>query len=138
MAIYALSEELFFPPVQEAESDGLLAIGGDLSPERLLLAYRLGIFPWYEGVYPLWWSPDPRFILYPAKLKISRSMKALLKKNDFQFTTNTAFDKVVTECQQIKRKGQDGTWITEEVRKAYGKLHELGYAHSAETWRDDE
>ena len=138
MAIFALENELYFPPVDLAEADGLLAIGGDLSPRRLLLAYSHGIFPWYEGEYILWWCPDPRFVLFPSELKISKSMKTLLQKNAFDFTVNNAFQDVIHHCKEIKRPGQKGTWITNEVEAAYFKMHELGYAISAETWKDGE
>jgi leucyl/phenylalanyl-tRNA--protein transferase len=138
LAIFALEEELYFPPADLAEADGLLAIGGDLSPQRLLLAYRKGIFPWYEGEYILWWCPDPRFVLFPSELKTSRSMKALLKKNAFDFTINKAFKAVIQNCKEIKRPGQKGTWITREVEEAYLKMHELGYAMSAEAWKNGE
>jgi leucyl/phenylalanyl-tRNA---protein transferase len=138
LAIFALEEELYFPPADLAEADGLLAIGGDLSPQRLLLAYRKGIFPWYEGEYILWWCPDPRFVLFPSELKTSRSMKALLKKNAFDFTINKAFKAVIQNCKEIKRPGQKGTWITSEVEEAYLKMHELGYAMSAEAWKNGE
>jgi len=132
MALIALNQELRFPPVEMADEDGLLAIGGDLSRERLLHAYRNGIFPWYENKYILWWCPDPRFILFPQELKISSSMKQLLKKNAFDFSVNTDFNAVISQCKSITRRGQDGTWITEEMRNAYNDLHFAGYAHSAE------
>ncbi|MEI9946388.1 MAG: leucyl/phenylalanyl-tRNA--protein transferase [Chitinophagaceae bacterium] len=138
MALWVLDNELDFPPVNTAEPDGLLAIGGDLSPERLLLAYRNGIFPWYEGEHILWWCPDPRFVLFPGELKINKSVKPLLNRNEFEFTINTAFKDVIHECKKINRPGQDGTWITNEVEKAYIKMHELGYAHSAEVWKEGE
>jgi leucyl/phenylalanyl-tRNA---protein transferase len=138
MPLFALDRELIFPPVHLAEPDGLLAMGGDLSPERLLLAYRNGIFPWYEEDPILWWCPNPRFVLFPAELKVSRSIRPLLNRNEFEFTTNTAFAKVIHHCKSTKRLGQEGTWITEEVEKAYCKLHELGYAHSAEVWKEGE
>jgi leucyl/phenylalanyl-tRNA--protein transferase len=138
MPLHLLDEKLWFPPVQEALEDGLLAIGGDLSIERLLLAYRKGIFPWYDGDIPLWWCPNPRFVLFPEELKISKSMKPLLNRGAFKFTTNTAFYKVIHACKETERQGQDGTWITEEVERAYNKLHEAGYAHSAEAWLGDE
>ena len=121
-----------------AEADGLLAIGGDLASERLLLAYRHGIFPWYEGQFILWWSPDPRFVLFPAELKISKSMKVLLNKNAFDFTINKSFKEVIHHCKEVKRPGQLGTWITDEVESAYVYMHELGYALSAEAWKDGE
>jgi len=138
MPLFALDNELIFPPVELAEPDGLLAMGGDLSVERLLLAYRNGIFPWYDGDTILWWSTDPRFILLPAALKISKSIKPLLNRNEFEFTSNKAFKEVIHHCKRTHRPGQDGTWITDEVEKAYNKLHQLGYAHSAEVWKDGE
>ncbi len=127
-----------FPPVQQADPDGLLAFGGDLSPERLINAYAKGIFPWYESGPVLWWCPDPRFVLFPGELYISRTTKALLKKNSFRFSVNTAFAEVIRHCRNIQRPGQFGTWITDEVEKAYIHLHHLGYAHSAEVWDDDQ
>ena len=136
MPVFALEKELYFPPANLAEHDGLLAIGGDLSPERLLLAYKQGIFPWYEGEYILWWSPDPRFVLFPGELKISKSMKALLKKNALDFSINKAFEKVIHHCKNIKRPGQRGTWITDEVEMAYLRMHELGYGVSAVAWKN--
>jgi leucyl/phenylalanyl-tRNA---protein transferase len=136
MPLFALNKELYFPPVHLTEPDGLLAMGGDLSPERLILAYRNGIFPWYEGDHILWWCPDPRFVLFPNELKVSKSMKAILKKDEFEFTVNKAFSVVIHYCKKTKRSGQFGTWITDEVEKAYCQLHELGHAHSAETWKD--
>ena len=136
MALFVLDKELAFPPTHLAEPDGLLAMGGDLSPERLLLAYRKGIFPWYEGEYILWWSPDPRFVLFPGELKINKTIRSLLNKNAFDFTINKAFRDVIHQCKKIRRPGQEGTWITDEVEKAYIKMHELGYAHSAEVWKD--
>ncbi len=137
MPLFALNKELSFPPVHLAELDGLLAVGGDLSPERLLLAYRSGIFPWYEGDHILWWSPEPRFVLFPNELNVSKSMKQLIKKNAFEFTINKAFSEVISNCKTISRHDQDGTWITDEVKKAYIHLHELGYAHSAEAWHNN-
>jgi leucyl/phenylalanyl-tRNA--protein transferase len=136
--LFALDKELIFPPVHLAEPDGLLAIGGDLSIERLLLAYRNGIFPWYEGEHILWWCPDPRFVLVPSELKVSKSMTQLIKRQVFQFTINKAFPEVIKNCKAISRRGQDGTWITEEIREAYTRLHRQGYAHSAEVWQADE
>ena len=138
MAIFALDKELVFPPVELAEPDGLLAIGGDLSEERLLLAYHSGIFPWYEGDLILWWCPHQRFVLFPDELVVSTSMKSILKKNVFEFTVNEAFADVITACKKISRKGQDSTWITEEVKLAYINLHNKGYAHSAEAWQNGE
>jgi leucyl/phenylalanyl-tRNA---protein transferase len=130
--LIALDQEIRFPPVEMADEDGLLAIGGDLSIERLLFAYRNGIFPWYENKYILWWCPDPRFVLFPGNLRISSSMKQLLKKQSFDFSVNTDFNAVIAQCKAISRRGQQGTWITEEMRSAYNDLHTAGYAHSAE------
>jgi leucyl/phenylalanyl-tRNA---protein transferase len=138
MSLWVLNNELAFPPVSTAEPDGLLAIGGDLSIERLLLAYRNGIFPWYEGRDILWWCPDPRFVLFPDEIKVSKSMKQLQKKNAFEFTINKAFTEVIAHCKTMTRRGQEGTWITDEVKKAYTLLHQKGYAHSAEAWQDGE
>jgi leucyl/phenylalanyl-tRNA---protein transferase len=138
MPLFLLNKELVFPPVDQAEPDGLLAMGGDLSPERLLLAYRKGIFPWYEGEHILWWCPDPRFVLFPDHLNISRSMRQLIKKNHFEFTINRDFEGVISRCKTIARRGQNGTWITEDVKRAYINLHHLGHAHSAETWLNGE
>lgn len=138
MSIFALDNKLIFPPVHLSEPDGLLAIGGDLSPERLLLAYKSGIFPWYEGEYILWWSPDPRCVLFPAELKVSHSMKQLMKKGTMEFTINKAFREVIRSCKEINRKSQASTWITDEVENAYMEMHALGYAHSAEAWVNGE
>lgn len=137
MAIFALDDQLIFPPVHLAEPNGLLAIGGDLSTERLLLAYRSGIFPWYDEPPILWWSPDPRFVLFPDELKITKSLKPLLNRNAFKFTTNRAFKDVIRHCRKVSRPGQDGTWINENIIDAFVELHEMGYAHSAEVWQDD-
>jgi leucyl/phenylalanyl-tRNA---protein transferase len=138
MPLFALDKKIFFPPVHLAEPDGLLAMGGDLSPERLLAAYRQGIFPWYDGEPILWWCPHPRFVLFPAELKISKSIKPLLNRDEFEFTTNKAFAAVIKNCKSTIRPGQDGTWITNEVEKAYTNLHQQGHAHSAEVWKDGE
>jgi len=133
-----LSDKIEFPSVDQASEDGLLAIGGDLSPERLTLAYKSGIFPWFEEGQPiLWWSPDPRFVLFPEKLKISKSLKQVIKKNTFTITINKAFDKVIHECSKAKRSGQSGTWITNDMISAYIRLHELGFALSVEVWDKD-
>jgi leucyl/phenylalanyl-tRNA--protein transferase len=136
--LYALDQSLWFPPVEEALEDGLLAMGGDVSVDRLLLAYRNGIFPWYDGDTPLWWSPDPRFVLFPANLKVSKSMESLIRKKHFRFTVNTAFPQVIRSCKELQRKGQDGTWITDELENSVNQLHQLGFAHSAEAWLGDE
>jgi len=138
MPLFALGPELIFPPAHLAEPDGLLAIGGDLSQERILLAYKNGIFPWYEGEHILWWSPDPRFVMFPEELKISKSMKAVIKQNQFEFTINKAFQQVIRSCKTVGRKDQAGTWITNDVEDAYIALHHAGYAHSAEAWKDGE
>ncbi|WP_018626370.1 leucyl/phenylalanyl-tRNA--protein transferase [Niabella aurantiaca] len=136
MAIFALSDELYFPPVHLAEKDGLLAIGGDLDPQRLLLAYASGIFPWYETPPVLWWCPNPRFVLFPGEFRKSKTVRALMNRNAFGFTINQAFEKVIRSCQKVRRSNQDGTWITEDVVHAYLQLHLQGYAHSAEVWKD--
>ncbi len=137
MSLYVLDDTLWFPPVEQALSDGLLAMGGDVSPGRLLLAYRQGIFPWYEGETPLWWSPDPRFVLFPENLRIHKSMRSLLHEPPFDFTINQAFDRVVQACAATPRAGQDGTWITPALFKGLQQLHKQGYAHSAEAWQGE-
>lgn len=137
MPIYRLSEDLIFPPVEGAE-DGVVAIEGDLSPERLLLAYHSGIFPWYSEEEPIvWWSPDPRFVLFPDRLHISKSMKRFLKKGVFNVTFDQDFKGVIAQCRQMPREGQEGTWITDEMELAYIRLHELGHAKSVEVWKND-
>ncbi len=138
MPLYALDQKLQFPPVEESMEDGLLAMGGDVSVERLLLAYRNGIFPWYDGDIPLWWSPDPRFVLFPQNLKVSKSMEVLIKKGRFRFSVNEAFPQVIRSCKELQRKGQDGTWITDELEASVNTLHQMGFAHSAEAWLKDE
>jgi len=133
-----LTNELYFPSVEDANAEGLLAVGGDLSPERLLLAYKRGIFPWFnDGSLLLWWSPDPRMVLFPERIKISKSMRKVLKSNQFSLTKNKYFEEVIDQCRLAKREGQEGTWITNEMKEAYLKLHELGYAKSYEVWQDD-
>lgn len=137
--MFILNAELNFPPVEQADEDGLLAIGGDLSEGRLLKAYASGIFPWYNEDEPIcWWSPNPRFVLYPDQLRVSNSMKTVLQNGKFRFTTNRAFDKVIKNCKTTPRDGQSGTWISPAMIVAYIRLHELGYAHSAETWLNGE
>ncbi len=138
MPLYALDDHIWFPPVDEAMDDGLLAMGGDVSPERVLHAYQQGIFPWYDGDIPLWWSPDPRFVLFPGQLKISKSMSLLIRKNVFRFSINTAFARVIRSCKELRRKGQEGTWITNELEASLNQLHRMGYAHCAEAWRGNE
>ena len=130
-----LTENIYFPAVESADQSGLLAIGGDLSPERLLLAYRSGIFPWYSEGDPIcWWTPDPRFVLFPQELKVSKSMKQVIDRNKFVFTINQSFAEVISNCKNVSRNGQDGTWISDDMGAAYINLHQLGYAHSAEAW----
>ena len=136
--MFLLSNELYFPPVTEADEEGILAIGGDLSTQRLLLAYRKGIFPWYSDDEPIiWWCPNPRFVLFPDEIKISKSMRAVIKKQTYSFTINNCFNNVIKNCKTINREGQSGTWISEEVIDAYTNLHNLGYALSAETWKNN-
>lgn len=133
-----LTDKLEFPHPTRADSEGLLAVGGDLSVKRLLLAYSTGIFPWFDNdAVILWWSPDPRFILFPDRLKISKSMAQVLRNNSFKVTFNQDFETVITECAKAKRSGQRGTWITKDMIKAYCKLHHLGYATSVEVWQGD-
>lgn len=137
MPIFWLSDKLAFPAQHLAEPDGVLALGGDLSPERLILAYKHGIFPWYnEGEPIIWWSPNPRFVLFPANLKVSKSMRQVLRRQIFTVTFDQDFRAVMENCQQSKRRGQSGTWITEEMLTAYCNLHDLGYAHSVEVWQE--
>jgi len=137
MPIFALTDELIFPDPSLAHEEGILAVGGDLRPERLLLAYEMGIFPWYSRHEPImWWSPDPRFVLYPDQLKISRSMRPILNQGRFQITYDQAFEAVIRQCRTMPRPGQRGTWITGGMLDAYLSLHEQGYAHSAEAWQN--
>jgi len=137
--IYALGPAVAFPPVEEADESGLLAVGGDLSAERLLLAYSLGIFPWYEDGQPiLWHAPDPRMALVPSDLRVSRSLARTLRRGRFELRLDTAFQAVVRACAEAPRKGEPGTWITDDMVDAYCRLHELGFAHSVESWRAGE
>lgn len=137
--MYYLTSELYFPPVSHASSEGILAFGGDLSPERLVLAYESGIFPWFEEDQPIiWWAPNPRMVLFFDELNISKSMRTILNKNSFQITFNQEFRSIITSCQQSKREGQTGTWITNDMIDAYCKLHELGIAKSVEVWQNEE
>ena len=137
--MFFLSKDIIFPAVEMADDDGLLAIGGDLSTERLLLAYKSGIFPWYnEDEMIQWWCPDPRFVLFPAELKVSKSMQTILHNGRFRFTINKKFTGVIQNCKTITRKEQDGTWIQNDIVAAFTKLHQLGYAISAETWKNGE
>jgi leucyl/phenylalanyl-tRNA---protein transferase len=139
MPIFLLNDELIFPDVTNATGEGILALGGDLRPERLLLAYSSGIFPWYSTGEPIiWWSPDPRFVLFPNELKVSRSMHRVLRQGVFSITFDKAFERVIDGCKRTKRKGQRGTWITHEMQMAYIRLYKLGFAHSVEAWKDGE
>jgi leucyl/phenylalanyl-tRNA--protein transferase len=131
-----LTNELWFPPVSQADSEGLVAIGGDLSPERLILAYKSGIFPWFSGKIPHWYSLDPRFVLRPSDLKISKSMRPIINQKKFELKINTSFHEVIMNCKTIRRDGQTGTWITNDIVKSYTQLHEMGIAHCAEAWQD--
>lgn len=137
--MYFLGSKIEFPEVTLANDDGLLAIGGDLSVARLIHAYKNGIFPWYEDGQPiLWWSPDPRFVLFPEKLKVSKNMSKILAKGAFEVTYDKAFLQVIEQCAKVKRKGQASTWITNEMIDSYCKLHEAGWARSVEVWKDNE
>ena len=139
MSVEISQRNLEFPDLDEADESGLLAMGGDLSIERLKLAYSKGIFPWYEDGMPiLWWSPDPRMVLFPDKMIISHSLRQSIKKQQFTVTIDKAFEKVIKNCSKTPRKGEYGTWITGEMKNAYIRLHEAGYAHSAEAWLDGE
>lgn len=136
--MYFLTRELYFPNVESASPEGLVAIGGDLTPERLLLAYRNGIFPWFEDDEPiLWWSPPERMVLFPDELKVSKSMRNILNRDMFTVTCNKAFRDVILACRNIEREGQDGTWITHEMVEAYCRLNDLGIARSYEVWHDN-
>ncbi len=135
--MHFLTEKLWFPKPSEANIDGMLAIGGDLSVERLLLAYNSGIFPWFEVDQPiLWWSPDPRMVLFPEKFKVSKSLRKTLKSEKFKITFNQNFGEVIKNCASVPRKGQVGTWITQEMQEAYIAMHKAGHAVSIEVWED--
>jgi leucyl/phenylalanyl-tRNA--protein transferase len=137
--MYHVTKALYFPAVETTSPEGILAFGGDLSTERLMLAYRSGIFPWFESDEPiLWWSPDPRMVLFLDELKVSKSMRNILNRGTFKVTFNQAFKEVISNCQNVKRDGQTGTWITNEMIEAYCKLHALGKAKSVEVWKDDQ
>jgi len=137
--IFQLDERLVFPNRELAEPDGLLAVGGDLSADRLLLAYSHGIFPWYSDETPiLWYSPHERFVLPPAELRISKSMRQVLRSGKFTVTVNQQFESVIDACSAVPREGQDGTWITDDMKQAYVNLHRLGHAHSYEVWQGKE
>jgi leucyl/phenylalanyl-tRNA--protein transferase len=137
--MHQLSSEHIFPSALSANNDGIVAIGGDLDPKRILNAYKQGIFPWFESDdYLVWWSPDPRMVLFPEKLRISKSTRKVLKDANFKVTFNQSFDEVVDCCAKVKRFGQNGTWITEGLKKAYNLLHKEGHAFSVEVWKDFE
>lgn len=136
--MHFLNKTLQFPDVASSTNDGLVAVGGDLSIERLMLAYKKGIFPWFEAEEPiLWWSPDPRFVLFPEKLKVSKSMKQILRNNTFTVTVNKDFNAVIEACAQTKRQGQSSSWITDNMKQAYLEMYALGYAKSVEVWQDE-
>jgi len=137
--MFILNKTLFFPPVNTANADGVVAFGGDLSHSRLILAYKSGIFPWYSEGYPItWYSPDPRMVLFPKEIKISKSMRQFLKKNPFEVRFNSAFADVISNCKTMPRNGQDGTWITNAMEKSYIDLHQKGWAKSVEVYQNDE
>ena len=137
--MYYLSTDLFFPPFTDANADGILAIGGDLNSDRLILAYKSGIFPWFEDDEPIiWWSPNPRMVLFLDELIVSKSMRNILNRNSFKVTFNQNFKEVISNCQKVKRKEQKGTWITNEMMDAYCKLNEIGIAKSVEVWQNNE
>ena len=137
MPVYSLGSEPVFPPAEYSNPDGILAVGGDLSPERLIAAYTHGIFPWYSSETPIiWWSPDPRFVVFPSDVKVSKSMRQVLKREIFEIKFDTSFREVITACSG-KRKHEKGTWITAEMIEAYVVLHKLGYAHSIEAWHEE-
>lgn len=138
MPLFRLSKRLDFPPAWLARSDGLLCIGGDLSPQRLLLAYENGIFPWFSKDEPyLWWSPDPRLVLSPENIKISKSLKKKIKKQLFKVKVDTAFEQTILSCSKPRKNKHEGTWLVDEMIEAYITLHHQGYAHSIETWKKD-
>lgn len=138
MPIFQLPDEILFPPPDLADESGILAVGGDLTEERLLLAYSMGIFPWYsEGDPILWWSPDPRLVLFPGEMKVSRSLKQTMNKGTFTITMDTAFESVIRECALIHQRSAGDTWITDKMIEAYIHLHHSGFAHSVESWSDD-
>jgi len=139
MPVYRLGPDLMFPPPEAAEPDGILAVGGDLRPERLLLAYSQGIFPWYDEKLPIiWHSPDPRMVLMAEDLHVPHSLRKAMRRRPYELALDTAFAKVIRACAQVPRPGQDGTWITDDMIEAYEELHRQGYAHSVEAWEDGE
>lgn len=139
MPVFLLSDKISFPPPYLASKEGLLAVGGDLSQERLLLAYRTGIFPWFSDDEPiLWWSPDPRLVLYPEEIRVSKTLKKIIKKKMFHVTMDSAFVQVINQCAKIRLQNNQGTWVVKEMIDAYCKLHESGFAHSVEAWYQGE
>jgi len=139
MPVFLLSDKISFPPPYLASKEGLLAVGGDLSQKRLLLAYHTGIFPWFSDDEPiLWWSPDPRLVLYPEEIRVSKTLKKIIKKNMFHVTMDSAFVKVINQCAKIRLQNNQGTWIIKEMIDAYCNLHESGFAHSVEAWYQGE
>lgn len=138
MPLFRLSERMEFPPAWLARSDGLLCIGGDLCAKRLVLAYRNGIFPWFSHSEPiLWWSPDPRLVLFPSKIKVSKSLKKIIRKACFSIRINTAFEQTIAACSQPRQDKPQGTWLVDEMIDAYITLHKMGIAHSVEAWQGD-
>jgi leucyl/phenylalanyl-tRNA--protein transferase len=139
MTIFFLSDNIAFPPPALAEKEGLLAVGGDLSEKRLLLAYRMGIFPWYSENEPImWWTPDPRLVLYTDEFIVSKSLQKVIRKNIFQITIDTVFERVIRSCAKTRTEKNEATWIGEDMIKAYCRLHQAGFAHSFEAWKDGE
>jgi leucyl/phenylalanyl-tRNA--protein transferase len=139
MPVFLLSDDLAFPPPHLASKEGLLAVGGDLTQKRLLLAYQMGIFPWFSNNEPImWWSPDPRLVLFPEEIRVSKTLKKTIRKKTFHVTMDSAFDQVINLCAQVRLQNNQDTWIVEEMIDAYCKLHELGFAHSVETWHQGE
>lgn len=139
MPIFRITDRLAFPDPRLASAEGLLAVGGDLSPQRLLLAYSLGIFPWYGRGEPLlWWSPDPRCVIGPSEVHVSRRLARTLRRGSFRVTCNRAFDAVIAACADLRRHEPGGTWLVPEMQAAYRQLHRLGYAHSVEVWQGDQ
>ncbi|WP_430614983.1 leucyl/phenylalanyl-tRNA--protein transferase [Flavobacterium sp. JP2137] len=137
--MYVLTESLYFPELSQTHESGILALGGDLSPQRLLLAYQSGIFPWFEDGEPItWWAPDPRMVLFLDELKVSKSMRNILNRGAFKVTFNREFEKVINHCQGVKRQGQNGTWITDDMIEAYCELHRQKRAMSVEVWQNEQ
>lgn len=135
MPVFQLSDQLVFPDPHRAADEGLLAVGGDLSPQRLLLAYRLGIFPWFgKGEPLLWWSPDPRCVFFPQQVRVSRRLDRVLRQQRFKITVNSAFEQVISACAEVRTRKKEPTWLDESMQQAYRTLYEMGYAHSFEAW----